>query len=205
MKNYFAFQWQLLDDCDQRCKHCYIFHGNNGIPLTRMTWDEIEKTLENCLDFCRTFNRLPEFYITGGDPILHPDFWRLLEQLHKENIPFTIMGNPFHLNDKVCQRLHDLGCKKYQMSLDGTRETHDWFRKPGSFDCTLEKISCINQSGMHSVIMSTVSGRNISEIPELIDICAEHDVDVFAFSRYCPGGGDTTNGISPQEYREFLL
>lgn len=68
--NYFAFQWQLLDDCDQRCKHCYIFHGNNGIPLTRMTGDEIIIiiTLENCLDFCKTFSRLPEFYITGGDP-----------------------------------------------------------------------------------------------------------------------------------------
>jgi len=83
-----------MDDCDQRCKHCYIFHGNNGVPLTRMTWDEIEKTLENCLDFCRTFDRLSEFYITGGDPILHPDFWRLLEQLHEKNIPFTIMENP---------------------------------------------------------------------------------------------------------------
>lgn len=90
------------------------------------------------------------------------------------------MGNLFHLNDEVCQRLHALGCKKYQMSLDGTRKTHDWFRKPGSFDCTLEKISCINKSGIHSVIMPTVSGRNISEIPELIDICAEHESSVLA-------------------------
>lgn len=203
--SYFAFQWQLLDDCDQRCKHCYIFHGNNGIPLTRMTWEQICTTLDNCLDFCRTFNRAPEFYITGGDPILHRDFWRLLERLHELGIPFTIMGNPFHLDDENCQRMHDLGCKKYQMSLDGLRETHDWFRKPGSFDCTLEKVACINKSGMHSVIMSTVSSKNIDEIPELIDVCAEADVDIFAFSRYCPTAGDTTNGITPERYREFLL
>lgn len=26
------------------------------------------------------------------------------------------------------------------MSLDGKRDTHDWFRKPGSFDTTIEKI-----------------------------------------------------------------
>lgn len=24
-KQYFAFQWHITDDCDQRCKHCYIF------------------------------------------------------------------------------------------------------------------------------------------------------------------------------------
>lgn len=203
--NYFAFQWQLLDDCDQRCRHCYIFHGNNGVPLTRMGSEQIDKTLENCLDFCRTFQRLPEFYITGGDPILHRDFWRLLEKLHELDIPFTIMGNPFHLSDEVCQRMRGLGCKKYQMSLDGLQETHDWFRKPGSFDITLEKVACINKSGMHSVIMSTVSSKNIDEIPELIDICAEHDADIFAFSRYCPGAEDKTNGITPEQYREFLL
>ena len=46
----------------------------------------------------------------------------------------------------------------YQLSLDGMRETHDWFRKPGSFDCTLEKIGCIKRAGIRSVIMTTVSG-----------------------------------------------
>lgn len=25
MKEYFAFQWHITDECDQRCKHCYIF------------------------------------------------------------------------------------------------------------------------------------------------------------------------------------
>ncbi len=23
MKQYFAFQWHITDECDQRCKHCY--------------------------------------------------------------------------------------------------------------------------------------------------------------------------------------
>ena len=25
MKQYFSFQWHITDECDQRCKHCYIF------------------------------------------------------------------------------------------------------------------------------------------------------------------------------------
>ena len=29
MREYFAFQWHITDDCDQRCKHCYIFSEEN--------------------------------------------------------------------------------------------------------------------------------------------------------------------------------
>lgn len=28
MSQYFSFQWHITDECDQRCKHCYIFSGN---------------------------------------------------------------------------------------------------------------------------------------------------------------------------------
>jgi len=204
MKEYFAFQWHITDECDQRCKHCYIFSEDNCKKPDAMTWEQMQDTFYNCLDFCKVHDRLPYFYITGGDPILHPDFWRLLELMKQRDIPFTILGNPFHLNDAVCKRLKEHGCQKYQLSLDGMRETHDWFRKPGSFDCTLEKIDCIKKAGIRSVIMTTVSGTNIKEIPAVIDTVVEHGADVFAFARYCPTSEEKDTGISPQEYRALL-
>ena len=160
MKEYFSFQWHITDECDQRCRHCYIFSGDPRRKLDSMTWKQLQETFYNCLDFCDVHDRLPYFYLTGGDPILHPDFWRLLKLFHKHAIPFTIMGNPFHLNDRVCGELKSSGCQKYQLSLDGLWETHDWFRKRGSFDCTLEKIGCINRAGIRSVVMTTVSRAN---------------------------------------------
>lgn len=204
MKQYFSFQWHITDECDQRCKHCYIFSEDNCKKPDAMTWEQMRDVVDNCCDMCELYGRLPYFYITGGDPILHPDFWRLLELLKGRDIPFTIMGNPFHLNDAVCKRLKLCGCQKYQLSLDGMRETHDWFRKPGSFDCTLEKIACIKSAGIRSVIMTTVSGRNIKEVPGIIDTVAEHGVDVFAFARYCPTSEEKDTGITPREYRELL-
>lgn len=77
---------------------------------------KIQATLANCLDFCETFNRAPHFYITGGDPILHKNFWQLLEIFRANNFQFTIMGNPFHLDDETCAKLKFYGCAKYQMS-----------------------------------------------------------------------------------------
>jgi radical SAM/SPASM domain protein of ACGX system len=124
--------------------------------------------------------------------------------MKKNNIPFTILGNPFHLNDDICQRLKEYGCQKYQLSLDGMRETHDWFRKPGSFAITLEKIACIKKAGIRSVIMTTVSSTNIGEVPDIIDTAVAHKVDVFAFARYCPTSEEKDTGIAPMRYRELL-
>lgn len=204
MKQYFAFQWHITDECDQRCKHCYIFSEDNCKQLDSMNWEHMQTVIDNCCDMCEMYNRLPYFYITGGDPILHPDFWKLLKLLKNKNIPFTILGNPFHLNDEICKQLKEYGCQKYQLSLDGMRETHDWFRKPGSFDCTLEKISCINNAGIRSVIMTTVSGTNRKEIPNIIDTVVNYGVNIFAFSRYCPTSEEKDTGMTPQEYKELL-
>jgi radical SAM/SPASM domain protein of ACGX system len=124
--------------------------------------------------------------------------------MKSNNIPFTILGNPFHLTDEVCKRLKDCGCEKYQLSIDGMRDTHDWFRKPGSFDTTLEKIGCINRAGIRSVVMTTVSGTNINEVPDIIDAVVAAGVNVYAFARYCPTSEEKDTGMTPQEYRALL-
>ncbi|MEI3364540.1 MAG: radical SAM/SPASM domain protein, ACGX system [Enterocloster sp.] len=204
MSQCFSFQWHITDECDQRCKHCYIFSGEGCKELKSMTWKQMTEVVANCEDFCKVYGRVPYFYITGGDPILHPDFWKLMVLLKSKKIPFTLMGNPFHLNDEICRMLKVCGCEKYQMSLDGMRETHDWFRKPGSFDLTIEKIGCLNRAGIKSVIMSTVSKTNMDEIPDIIDEVVKAKAKVFAFSRYVPTGGEVDTSMTPEEYRKLL-
>lgn len=204
MKEYFAFQWHITDDCDQRCKHCYIFSENNCKTLDSMTYTQMEEVLANIEDFCEVYDRQPYLYITGGDPILHPDFWKLMELLKSKAIPFTILGNPFHLTDEVCRRLKDCGCVRYQLSIDGMRETHDWFRKPGSFDTTLEKIGVINGAGIRSIVMTTVSGTNIDEVPDIIDSVVKAGANVYAFARYCPTSEEKDTNIEPLRYRKLL-
>lgn len=197
MKQYFSFQWHITDECDQRCKHCYIFSEDNCKKLDIMNWEQILHTFYDCLSFCETYKRLPYFYITGGDPILHNDFWKLLKLIKKYDIPFTILGNPFHLTDEVLEKLKYYGCDKYQLSIDGMKDTHDWFRMAASFDTTLEKIGSINKAGIKSVIMTTVSNINIDEVPNIIDIVVSKEVNIFAFARYSPTAEEKDNSIKP--------
>ena len=94
---YFAFQWHITDECDQRCKHCYIFAEDACKQLDAMAWPQMQDTFYNCLDFCEVYHRLPYFYITGGDPILHLSFWDLLGLMKEHHIPFTIPVSYTHL------------------------------------------------------------------------------------------------------------
>ena len=94
MNQYFSFQWHITDECDQRCKHCYIFAENTGKCPDCMTRSQMEAVLSNCRDFCEQFGRQPYFYLTGGDPILHPDFWILLEMFKAEDIPLRLWAIP---------------------------------------------------------------------------------------------------------------
>lgn len=190
------------------CKHCYLFSEDARMACKSMTWDDMMLLLDSCYDFCNRVGRQPYFYITGGDPILHRDFWRLAEELHARGAIWCIMGNPFHLTDEVCARMHALGCRKYQLSLDGaTAATHDLFRKPGSFDETLRAAGCIKRSGMWLVLMSTVSSMNAAELPDMISLAARIGADVFAFGRYCPTKAQRLEEFHMEslEYRALLL
>ena len=152
----FAFQWHITDECDQRCEHCYIFANGECEGFDRMPWSQMLEVVSQAEELCRKLGRQPYFYVTGGDPILHPDFWRLAELLHRKGFMWCIMGNPFHLTDEVCARMKSLGCRKYQLSLDGLEQTHDRFRKPGSFRETLRAVKCLQKAGIWVAVMNTV-------------------------------------------------
>ena len=192
------YQWHITDECDQRCSHCYVW--NTKCQRISMSFEDIKLVLAKI----KNFDAEPRFAITGGDPLLHDKFWKLLELLHDEHIPFRIFGNPFHINDSVCKKLIELGCEGYQLSLDGMEKIHDSIRMKGSFRATIKAIKLLKNSGLPVMVMTTVSSFNIKDVQEIIGVCAELDVDRYAFARYCPVGDNSTNGISPMEYKELL-
>lgn len=203
-KGYMTFQWHITDACDQRCKHCYIYGAGEDFKPCAMAWQDMLDTLENCEAFCDQLDMQPCFCITGGDPLLHPDFWPLAEMLHSRRIPFSILGNPFHLTPDVCRRLKKLGCTRYQLSIDGMEKTHDALRRPGSFRETLDKIPMLKKARIETAVMTTVSSLNIGEMPGIVEAVVAAGADVYAFARYCPVRMGETNGITPLAYRDLL-
>lgn len=198
-----AIQWHITDMCDQRCRHCYIFNGADAC-ISTMSYTDMVKTYFKCKAFGKSVRaNWIGYSITGGDPILHPDFWKLMELMKADKNQLYIMGNPFHIDENICKDLKSYGCHSYQLSLDGTKETHDWFRKPGSFDETVNKIHCITDAGMNCPVMMTVSDINIDQVLDVAKIAMDAGASIFSFARYVPQPGESNN-ISPERYRQLL-
>jgi radical SAM/SPASM domain protein of ACGX system len=205
MASHFGLQWHITNRCDLRCVHCYIFNkAGENVSTVEFKLNEAKKVVEKFVAFCESVGRLPTISITGGDPLLYPHVWELLNYLYEKSICYSILGNPFHINKQVAERLFDLGCRSYQMSLDGLRETHDFIRKHGSFDTTFEKIGVLNSAGIKVNIMTTVSALNYKEIPALTYLVTDANVNLHAFARYCPTQDDIEYNLSPMEYKNFL-
>ncbi len=202
-KTHFVFQWHITDECGQRCRHCYIYGADAAKRPDTMPWEQLVNVLEMCMRFCGQMYYQPHICLTGGDPLMHPDFWRLAGLLHMERIPFSILGNPGHLTDAVCRRLKKLGCTRYQLSIDGLEETHDRFRAPGSYRDTMDKIAMLNRARIETAVMTTVSSRNIDEVPAVIDAVVAAKAGIYAFGRYCAPSG-ALNDIPPERYRRLL-
>lgn len=207
---FFTIQWHLTDTCDQRCQHCYIYNtldNSADSPTGRKTEISLKQSIQ-ILDkfqaFCERMNFKPSIVLTGGDPLLFPHFWDLVKILQSRGLKYSILGNPFHLNQNICDRLEDTGCHGYQMSIDGLETTHDKFRKQGSFQSTLKGFELLKKTKIQTVIMSTVSKENANEIPEVAKLACEIGVSTYAFARYCPTVGDFESNMTPLEYRDFL-
>lgn len=200
-----AYQWHITDDCDQRCRHCYLFAEDARLKCVTTPWEMLMRTLDECTLEAASRNARPSLAVTGGDPILHPRFWDLAEEIHRRGIHWVMMGNPFHLSPEVCIKLRSYGVEQYQLSLDGLEPFHDYMRKKGSFKATLEAVKWLNDAGINSQIMATASRKNLDDIIALMDVVAEHDAYSLTFARYCATSPEKAEDYpSPEEYHRFL-
>jgi len=203
----FTLQWHLTTACPNYCKHCYMERNPRILPL-----EDCKKVIDDFKSLLERWNCNGRIHFTGGDPLLYPYFFELLSYARSQisGMKIGILGNPELLTKGVVEKLIEQGVYSYQMSLDGLEKTHDYFRYPGSFKNTLEKLRLLKKYGMRTVIMNTVSKVNLEEIPNLVDLVAgEIGVELFGFHRFVPVGNGKeikeAASFSSWEYREFLF
>lgn len=197
-KKVFVFQFHITDMCGNKCLHCYV----EGAKRINMNLDVILRIIDDIKSCCDHLGMIPMISITGGDPLLHPSIWEALEKANSIGGQLGILGNPELLDENIVKRLIAVGVKKYQVSLDGMRETHDKIRSPGSFDRTTAGIKLMSRVGLNVNVMSTVSNLNYREMVDVMKHSYASGATRWSFARYTPEVGDC--GISSQEYHNFL-
>ena len=203
-------QWHLTVECDQRCKHCYMFDDGKyeAQKDNKLTTEQAFKLIDDFYFLLKKLKVSGNIFLTGGDPILSDNFWDILSYVKRYSKILSLghlMGNSYHIDDSVARKLKDLGIKNYQISLDGLRETHDDIRKPGSFDDAMRAFKCLHKAGINTMVMATVHKDNCDETIELYRYLNGLEyIDSFCFDRMTPiGNGKTVLGDSILEAAKF--
>lgn len=157
-------------------------------------------------------NTIPNIILSGGDPLLHPDFWKILNYINTDrNTDEFIMGNPDEITKNVAKRLLKKGVHYYQMSLEGPPEVSDRLRgKKWNFKRTIEAAKILRSAGIKITIMFTLSMANKDHLLPLMDELAFAPIDMFSFARASSYGNAHTNDLDltslrPMEYRKVLI
>lgn len=166
----FAVQWHITERCQNRCKHCYMYDTEYEERVKcEKNFEEYVNILDNIERFEEKYQvSIDAFYITGGDPLAHPDCFRLFDELNKRKKSIHILGIPERITNEMLLLLKTKSVKSYQVSLDGTECTHDEIRGKGSYKRTIDALKLMNEYDLECNVMYTLSVKNYREIYDVI-------------------------------------
>jgi radical SAM protein with 4Fe4S-binding SPASM domain len=211
-KKSFSFQWHITTKCRYNCSHCYIEEiGCNPNRVVSIPLDQVNQILAKIVFF---FNQLEKrigseikknIILTGGDPLLHPDFLEIAERINEKGFRIGILGCPETFKPAIISKLKDLPINSIQFSIDGIPEYHDQFRRSkGSFSRTIKKIMELKEI-FRIHVMYTVCKENMRYLIPTIELLNHSDVPYIDFARVAHrGGAGNIERIEPQEYRQLL-
>jgi len=149
----------LNNSCNFRCKTCLRSHEKDEF----LSFD-LFKTLD--------LKRFDNISFTGGEACLHPQFNQFIEEVTKYNVGFGITTNGYYL-DKYKHLAKHPNLKYVIISIDGTKDTHDKIRAPGSFERAIASLRFFSRHKPTRVQMC-VNRLNIKEIKKVMDISFEN-------------------------------
>ncbi|MGQ9469159.1 MAG: radical SAM protein [Nitrososphaerales archaeon] len=167
--------WHLTNRCNLECIHCLWEAG------PRSSWPD-ELSGEEAMKLCREVVDLqvPYVALSGGEPLLHPAFWRVCEFLREHDIGIKIETNGLLISKDVAYRLTKLELRSVQVSLDGaSQETYSRMRPGASFNKVIDAIRRLVAEGVKTEIVFVPARFSLHEIERLVDLAAELGVKSF--------------------------
>lgn len=172
----FILQWHITHRCNLRCSHCYQEDYRSHMP---------RETLFRALDsFDSMMNgRRAQINLTGGEPLLHPDFFPLAEEIRLRGYRLGVLTNGTLIDAETAAKLAALHPAFVQISLDGPRKIHDAIRGEGAFDSALKGMDCLKAAGVKVLVSFTAQKKNAASFAALEKACLAHGVDKLWWDR----------------------
>ncbi len=160
----------LTGGCNLACQHCWITptfqaHGGTGGHLD---YDLFSMAIEEGLPL-----GLSNVKLTGGEPLLHPDFVRIVDFISEKKLDLTIETNGTLMTKSLAHHFRENSTLSHiSISLDGAKaSTHDSFRGvKGSFDKSVQGIRYLVDEGYRPQVIMSLHIGNVDEIEALVQL-----------------------------------
>lgn len=152
--------WEITMGCNMRCKHCGS-SCENALP-DELTTDEALNLADQIADLGLTWITL-----SGGEPFTRKDWHLIAKRLSDRGVIPNIISNGWLVTDDIISKLKESKVGTIAISLDGLKDTHDFIRKEGSYDKTINALRQFVENGVICGVVTTISNANMHELREL--------------------------------------
>lgn len=156
--------WNTTNQCNMFCKHCY---REAGVRVDEELNTEEGKALLD--EIAKAGFKIMIF--SGGEPLMRPDIFELIEYAAKVGLRPVIGSNGTLITSEVAKKLKNAGAMGIGISLDSmSPEKHDRFRvyKGAWREATMGMKNC-RDVDLPFQIHTTIMNWNQDEVEDLID------------------------------------
>lgn len=184
--------WNSTERCNLKCKHCYSSSEDRSYS-SELTTSEAMKLISDLKKF-----KIPCLLISGGEPLLRPDIFDLLEYAKKLELPTALSTNGTLLDDKTAQRLAQSSTRYIGISLDGIGEVNDRFRGiTGAFAKTVKAFDYLQKHHINSGLRFMLSKQNLASLQEILQFIEDHEIKRVCFYHVVPVGRALNSNLTP--------
>ncbi|MBM4326574.1 MAG: heme b synthase [Deltaproteobacteria bacterium] len=196
--------WEMTRACNLACVHCRAGACSQPGP-EQLTTDEGRSLIDGIREVGQ-----PILIMTGGEPLLRPDFFELAQYALDVGLRAVVATNGVLVTREIAARIAAVGIPRVSISLDGpTAETHDRFRMvEGAFDASLRGIRNLRDAGVPVQINTTLTRRNRDYLANIMKLAEEIGAVAFHVFLLVPTGRARDMAgeeMGPDEYEESLL
>jgi heme d1 biosynthesis radical SAM protein NirJ len=169
--------WNLLRRCNLTCKHCYATSADSVFR------DE--------LDTAEAFKVIDDLHeagvrvliLSGGEPLLRDDIFELSEYAREKGFFVALSTNGTLIDERNIDQITAAKYDYVGISIDGLEAVHDdWRQLKGSFAASMHAIDLCRQHGIRVGLRTTLTQNNYPQLPALLTLMREHDVQKFYLS-----------------------
>lgn len=175
-----SFDVEITARCNMDCRHCYI-----NLPAGDEAARARELTSEEILGIARQAVEMGSVWclITGGEPLLRPDFAGIYTGLKRLGLLVSVFTNATLIDDGHIELFQKLPPRDIEITVYGaTRETYEAVtRRPGSFERFLAGLERLRSAGALVRLKAMAIRSNLHEQKQIADFCIERTKDYFRF------------------------